>query len=275
MSTIAIEKKFEVIGARVKIIESRREGFSIDVKKDSEGEYFELQVGKEIDMMILDAQKSDKHLLLMTKAPILNVKGDKMSESKSKFLCGHDERHWFTCAIPESSRVTTVIGAKQALKPKELVEIETKEGVSKKNAHKRHRLLKTGKKIHRQGEFMFVPQPDFMPPKGNLTKIWKNEPMRGGGSHFHYAEFLYRSGGKQVYVFRNKVLEPKEYKAYIKEHPEEEKNFRPMMENPSVYVRGKISHEEHATVDLGHVWHKVLVNTESQARARSNVKFLD
>jgi hypothetical protein len=273
--TTVVEKKFETIGARIKIVEPRRNDFSIDVKRDSEGEYFELRVAERIDMMVLDAQKSDRHLLLMTKAPVLNRKGDKIDEVKSKFLCGHDERHWFTCAIPESSRVTTVIGAKQALKPKELVDIETKEGVSKKNAHKRHRLLKSGKKIHRQGEFMFVPEPSFEPPKGNLTKIWKNEPMRGGGSHFHYAEFLYRVGGRQVYVVGSQVLEAKDYQKLLKQQPELAKRYRSMMADPTVYVKGKISHEEHATVNLGSVWHKVLVNTENKARARANVKFVD
>lgn len=279
--TTEIEKKFEAIGARVKIgawkksFDPRDSGFSIDVRKDKEGEYFDLKIDKEIEMMILDTQKADRHLLLMTKEHNLNRQGQKTSETKSKFLCGHDERHWFTCAIPESSRVTTVIGAKQALKPKELIEIETKEGVSKKNAHKRHRLLKSGKKIHRQGEFMFIPQSDFEPPKGNLTKIWKNEPMKGGGSHFHYAEFLFRSGGRTVHVYNDKILDDKEYTKYIKKHPDEEKFFKLMTENPNVYVKGKISHEEHATVNLGGTWHKVLVNTESQARARSNVRFLD
>jgi hypothetical protein len=273
--TTTIEKKFEAIGARVKVIEPRRDGFSIDVRRDSEGEYFELQVTKEIEMLILDAQKADRHLLLMTKVPVINRKGDKTSEIKSKFLCGHDERHWFTCAIPESSRVTTVIGAKQALKPKELIDIESKEGVNKKNAHKRHRLLKSGKKIHRQGEFMFVPQPNFEPPKGNLTKVWKNEPMRGGGSHFHYAEFLYRVGGRQVYVLGSNVIEVKDYQKLLKEQPDSAKRYRSMMADPNVYAKGKISHEEHATVNLGSVWHKVLVNTESKARARANVKFVD
>lgn len=271
-----IEKKFEAIGARVKIGEPRgRENFVIDVRRDSEGEFFDIRVKEEIEMMILDAQKKDRHLLLMTKEPIRDRVGQKKSETKAKFLCGHDERHWFTCAIPESAQATTVSQAKQALKPRELVDIETQEGIKTKNKHKRHRALKSGKRIHRQGEFMFVPQIDFQPPEGNLTKIYKNEPMSGGGSNFHYAQFLYRIGGRPVHIYRNKVFSPKEFKAYVKEHPNEERLFRRMMQDPTVYVKGKITHREHATLDLGDVWHKVLVNTEAQSRAKRNVAFLD
>jgi hypothetical protein len=29
------------------------------------------------------------------------------TEEKSKFLCGHDERHWFVAAIPSSERRTS------------------------------------------------------------------------------------------------------------------------------------------------------------------------
>jgi hypothetical protein len=122
---------------------------------------------------------------------------------------------------------------------------------------------------------MFIPTPNFQPPVDSLTIIHKNEPMRGGGRHFHYAQFLYRTGGRQVYVLGSTIMNKKEYDEYLKKKPEAKVQFRTMQRDATVYVKGKITHEEHATVDLGSIWHKVVVNTEGQARAARKVAFLD
>ena len=47
-----------------------------------------------------------------------------------------------------------------------------------------------------------------------------------------------------------------------------------MQRNPLVYVRGRVRHPDHATINL-RGWHRVVMNTESQARAMRNVAFLD
>jgi len=47
-----------------------------------------------------------------------------------------------------------------------------------------------------------------------------------------------------------------------------------MQRNAGVYVRGRIRHPDHATIRL-HGWHRVLMNTESQAKAMRSVAFLD
>lgn len=268
-----LEKPFADIGARVKVSAPdkwRPRDFVIDVRRDSEGEYFDIKTKADIKVTSLDVQKKDRHLLLLAKLP---------DNPKAKFLCGHDERHWFTCAIPEKSPVSTVFQAKQALKPKELVDLESREGLKSKLAHKRHRKLNSGKKIHRQGEFMFIPQPEFAPPKGFTTTILKNEPMRGGGSHMHYAQFLYRVGGQEVYV--NGIHAPigvskAQFDRITHEHPETRRvGWRVMRRDANVYAKGKISHEEHSTVDLDDMWHKVVMNTEAQAKASRAVAFLD
>jgi hypothetical protein len=269
MNTV-IEKQFNAIGARVKISEPSNRfrtppPFSIDVRRDEEGEFFDIKVKKEIELLTLDVQKNDRHLLLLTRDP---------DNPKAKFLCGHDERHWFTCAIPERAPVSTVVQAKQALKPVELREIESREGLKTKNAHKRHRKLASGRKIHRQGEFMFIPEPNYEP-----SIVLKNEPMTGGGHNMHYAQFLSRFGGQAVYVNTrfapNGILES-EYRKMIKDSKEAKKSFwRRMQRDPVVHVKGKITHIEHSTVDLGNAWHKVVLNTEAQAKARKFVAFLD
>ena len=85
---------------------------SLDVQADRKGEFFEIvrQPGAEAEIAVLDVQPADRHLLLLVRE----------GKDKSKFLCGHDERHWFVAGIPESAPVGTVRQAKEALKPAEV-----------------------------------------------------------------------------------------------------------------------------------------------------------
>jgi hypothetical protein len=182
-----ISKSFGEIGARAKVAVVEKPDRSnrsvvVDVKKDKKGECFDIRILDIIELFVLDQQPADRHLLLMARDP---------KNPKAKFLCGHDERHWFTAAIPEYSCVSTVIGAKQALKPKELVQLETSQGVREKDLHKRRRKLRAGGKILRQGEFMFIPNPNFEP---SLDAALKNEILARGGNP-HRAQYLYREGG--------------------------------------------------------------------------------
>jgi len=47
-----------------------------------------------------------------------------------------------------------------------------------------------------------------------------------------------------------------------------------MRRNASVNVRGRVRHADHKTIVL-HGWHRVLMNTEGEAKAMRNVAFLD
>jgi len=55
---------------------------------------------------VVDVDRSDRHLLLLVRD----------GEEKSKFLCGHDDRHWFVAAVPEDARGVTGVAA-AALQP--------------------------------------------------------------------------------------------------------------------------------------------------------------
>jgi hypothetical protein len=278
MDTTVIERKFEKMGARVKVREARNPSsndFTIDVRKDKEGPYFDIAVRDEIEMLVLDTQPKDRHLLLMAK-DTENRRAEPM-----KFLCGHDERDWFTCAVP--SGPSSVFQAKEALKPTNLRDLESREGLKRKNAQKRHRKLKSGRKIHRQGEFMFTPEPNYQPPSG-LAAILKNEPMRRGNGKPHMAEYLYRKGGTTVHVssYNSKArtagyteqefaalmrgAQAKDAKAY---------SWSTMRRDPTVYVKGRITHSDHKTLDLGDIWHRVNLNTETRAVGARRVAFLD
>lgn len=286
MTTGVIEKKFDSIGARVKIHEFDRNitdatpSLIIDIKKDRRGQYFDIGLNPiaDVDLKVIDIQKKKKHLVLMSSSERQHGR-----KTISKYLCGHDEREWFTCAVQESSHrkaVSTVFDAMQALKPKDLISIEQREGVRKKDLHKRHRRLKSGGKIYRQGEFMFIPIADFKPPESSLTVIHQNEPMqRGRRSKPHMAEFLYRIGGTQVWVSgyssrsRGVGYTQKEYEDLIERNPDAARyRWNMMSREPTVYVKGRISHSDHATIDLKNVWHKVMLNTEILS---SSVAFLD
>ena len=252
-----VDSKFALIGARAVIKEAPKGvDFTVNVRKDKEGEYFDIKVADEVELLIQDAQKKDRHLLLLAKVSNPDRPHDK--PTVHRFLCGHDERHWFSATVPKP--VTTVVQAKQALKPPEVVNFELSHGMRNKQLHKRHKKLKTGTKLHRQGEFFFIPDPSF---KVGPVVI-KNEPMRGGGSHFHYAQYLCRTGGKQVFVKGMIIINAKE----LAELDVSERNkYRSMMADSVVFVKGKITHVEHATVDLGDIWHRVFVNTEPRGSA--------
>jgi hypothetical protein len=47
-----------------------------------------------------------------------------------------------------------------------------------------------------------------------------------------------------------------------------------MRRNAIVYVRGRVRHADHKTINLL-CWHRVLMNTERESRAMRNVAFLD
>src|SRR5438046_2466388 len=105
MDTNLLDIKFARIGARLKVADrpSRRTRMagviSLDVQADRKGEFFEIvqQPGAEVEVAVLDVQPDDRHLLLLVRE----------GKDKSKFLCGHDERHWFVAGIPEAAPVGT------------------------------------------------------------------------------------------------------------------------------------------------------------------------
>lgn len=159
----------------------------LDVRTDKKGEYFDITFngdGEKADVKVVDVQPKDRHLLLLVDD----------GRTKSKFLCGHDERHWFVAAVPEKrTGVSNVKTAKEALQPAAVRDALAKNGVKEKDKLKRH-----NDGYHRQGEWFFIPRPDLTVPE-NL--VIKNEPLsRGRGSKPHNMEFCYRSGGETVYV---------------------------------------------------------------------------
>ena len=268
MDTNLLDVKFARIGARLKIADRparriRTSGvISLDVQADSKGEFFEIvrRPGAEAEIAVLDVQPADRHLLLLVRE----------GKDKSKFLCGHDERHWFVAGIPETAPVGTVRQAKEALKPAEVQIAQASKGLRAKACNRRKNAA-----YIRQGEWFFLPVADIAVDE---KLVLKNEPLsRGGGSKPHWVDFCYRTGGEAVYVCSrhpNGVTEA-QYKAILSGNPKARGwGWRTMRRNPRVYVKGRIRHADHATITL-HGWHRVSMNTEGQSKAMRNVAFLD
>ena len=265
MNTNLLDTKFACIGARLKIGDTpprRKLAISLDVQADRKGEFFEILRAPDAaaEIAVLDVQPADRHLLLLVR--------DGME--KSKFLCGHDERHWFVAGIPESAPVGTVRQAKEALKPAEVQSVQARKGLKARARSRRRNAAYV-----RQGEWFFLPVGEMAVDE---KFVLRDEPLRrGNGGKPHWAEFCYRTGGETVYVcsrYPNGVAEAR-YKTILAGNPKAKSwRWRNMLRNPGVYVRGRIRHADHATITL-HGWHRVLINTEGQSKAMKNVAFLD
>jgi hypothetical protein len=174
--TVEIREAFAAIGADV-FVERVGNAFAIDIRQrqDREAYWLKYPVMDEVVTDTLDVKPSLRHL-------VLDVSGWRLPIS-GRFLCGHDEQHWFVAALPFTRQTATVRGAMESLKPN-IVRLEQKrKGVK----HRRHR-RKTAAYV-RQGEWFFLPRP--MMHVGDLASR-NGQLMRNGGKP-HRVEWLYRS----------------------------------------------------------------------------------
>lgn len=170
MNAELLKKKFGQIGARLRVRAAeavsrwlRPSDYSIDVVNTRKGETFDLLVGEDhLDVRVVDTAPEDRHLLLLVDS--------RTAPNRRKFLCGHDERHWFVAGVETSA--STVREAKDSLKPKAVQNQEDSAGVKTKNRHRRR-----NKAFVRQGEWFFVPVPELQPDE---RLVLHNEPIRRG-----------------------------------------------------------------------------------------------
>lgn len=271
MNTNTIEKHFAKMGARVAVTlrpvssRTRIANLGIDILRDRHGSFFNIVMNEENEnrIAVLDVRPQQQHLLLMAR----NGQGNR---AKHKFLCGHDERDWFVAAVPEVRGVSSVNSAIEALKPKDVQNAQIRAHVKPKHRNRRRNAA-----FVRQGEWFFLPCPDM---KVDEKLTMQNEPLvRSGGGKPHMAEFAYRTGGETVYLSAQhpQWITEAAYRKLLLRKPEKKKlRWQVMRRNPDVYVRGKIRHSDHKTVQLD-FWHRVLMNTESEAPAMRHVVFLD
>ena len=156
---------FDDIGAKA-IIETHGDAFEIDVLANEGREMFKLTYpwSDTITADVLDIKPKLRHLVLDVTGWRLPIGG--------RYLCGHDERHWFVALLPFDHRTTTVRGAMEALKPEIVRREQKRKGV-------KHRLYRRKTAAYvRQGEWFFLPRP--MMHVGELA-IHIGELVRNGG----------------------------------------------------------------------------------------------
>jgi len=159
----------------------------------------------------------------------------------------------------------------QEIKPTEVQTAQSRQGLRAKARNRRKNAA-----YRRQGEWFFLPVPGFHVDE---SLVLRNEPIRrGNGGKPHWVEFCYRTGGETVYVcpshpdgvtarvYQQILADPRAKGLAL--------GWQSMRRNARVYVRGRVRHADHKTIVL-RGWHRVLMNTEGEARAMRNVAFLD
>ena len=249
MNTFKLGKHFQKIGTELSVLPTggRRQviipqgvPFTIDVKSDKKKEYIELRHRVPISVVIQDVQPEQKHLLLQ-------VVGGGQSR---KCLIGHDERHYFVAGVEPSTR--DVLDAMHRLQPAEVREKAQK-------LPKGRRFARHNEVFKRQGEWFFVPVEDSSEINDSL--ILRNEPLRRGRSKPHMCELLFRTGGIDV-VFHQRHARNGITQEEFDHHEHKAKpGWRRMRRDARVYVKGKVSHPDHAPLLLKG-WHRVFVSGE-------------
>lgn len=259
-----LQKKFARMGARLQmgVPRSWRDRVGINIRTDGKGEYFDILLPKAetVEYEVVDLRPEMRHLLLLARRD---------DGSKEKFLCGHDERHWFVCAVPGQS-VTSVRTAMESLQP-----AAVKWAVHSRLHRAKNRLRRRNEAFVRQGEWFFIPAPELV---ADEKLVHRNEPIsRGNGSKPHMCQYLYRTGGVTVMVTGKypQGISQGQYERLIAENPKASRwGWRAMQRDAQVFVRGRVWHADHKTVVLDG-WHRVVMNTEGKAPGSRSVVFLD
>ena len=90
-------RQFGRMGARSRAAEHHDpSGLRADVRRAGGVEFFDLRVGGESELRVVDVRPELRHLLL------LGIDNDRR---KNKFLCGHEERDWFVPGVPNDRGV--------------------------------------------------------------------------------------------------------------------------------------------------------------------------
>ena len=204
---------------------------------------------------MIDVAPADRHLVLLVRS----------DGEKSKFLCGHDERHWFVAAIPEDARgVTGVETAKAALQPPD------RSPSARQRLPRKRRFARRTPEFLRQGEWFFLPEPHV---SADETVILRDEPLARAGGTPHVLREAFRRGGRTVYVSGARVLDVDAYQR-LTPNDRRGRTWRAMTRDPELFARGTVRHPDHATITLNG-WHRVVMNTEQRASAMRHVVFVD
>lgn len=243
-----------------------REDFVLDIERNPREEQFILRLRESaadsVEFFAVDIRPKRRHLLLVAK-----LRMPLGEPEKRKFLCGHDERHWFVAPLSNADHLSDIDQAMESLKPAAAIASQRRNRVGGKRINARRNAG-----FIRQGEWFFIPRPELSIARAEM--ILRAEPIRRAGGAPHIVEELYREGGEQVYVcarYPHGVSEAR-FRELTSAKPDARKwDWRPMRRNPRAYARGRVRHPDHATICLS-FWHEVHMSDELRA---ANVAFLD
>lgn len=174
MST-ELMQAFAAIGADLQF-ETSNNRVEIDVRRQARHEVFVLRQPsfRSITAEAIDVRPHHRHL-------VLDVYGHWLPSGR--FLCGHDEHHWFVASLPFGRETQHVRGAMEALKPQLVRREQQRRGVSHRRRHRRRT-----EAYVRQGEWFFLPRPR-MHVAHELVE--RNGRLARKGGKPHSAEWLY------------------------------------------------------------------------------------
>jgi hypothetical protein len=264
LSETALSHQFARLGARFQVNPSpARRRWTLDIVRDEHGPAFELRAHEailtDLDVIVSNVDRARRHLLLFVR--------ERADAPLHRYLCGHDERHWFLATIP--GRASTVAQAMEALKPRPVLQAQVSAGLKPKERNRRHNPA-----FLRQGEWFFLPAPGL---KIDGCPIHRWEPIRRGGGKAHLVEEVVRLGGTVVYSNGQWTMSAADFEAYRKQHGQKSAaRWHSGVRGARVYARGLVRHPDHTTLNLKG-WHEVLANTEAHAslEAQRRLAFID
>jgi len=232
----------------------------LDVLRDKQGEFYRLDLDRARNegYQVVDVSPARRHLVLSLRG---QPEAPRDRAGVERFLCGHDERHWFVAGLG-AGRACKVEQAMDRLRPPRAQDALREAGVRHADRLRRHNAG-----FLRQGEWFFIPHPWFEPADMLLLR---NEPLSRGirGSKPHIVEFAHRTGGVDVMVsdLAPQGLPPKEHRDLLRRDPEAGKvRWTRRALGASVMARGRVRHPDHATLILP-CWHQVTMAAEAGSR---------
>ena len=259
-----IQRAFHKAGARVTLRSlaepphgSSQRPLAIDIARDESGEYFDVQLASNVWLAPLDVRSQSRHLLLRAWSPL----------GEDRFLCGHDEFHWFVAALPAHPAAESVDEAKEALKPQLVQKLE-----NRKHRGKQPRMSDV---YVRQGEWFFVPCPHASIDRNRIVSA--GELRRRSDSKPHRCDFLYQDGEREYECqrFPKLAFYESEYKQILRTRRRAKNwKWRPMPFSPDIYVKGWVRHADHSPLFLD-VWHRVEMNRETDELSMSRMVYRD
>lgn len=194
-----LKQHFTVMGADVDVTVAG-DRFEIDLQNTGRSEVFQIRLPGDgsVTAKVVDSDWRRRHLVLDVSHRGFGV--------NQKYLCGHDEFHWFVAALPDTTKATTVPEAMEALKPQAVLTEQRRKRVKR---HRRGNRRTTA--YVRQGEWFFVPCPEF--DADRHIAAHNGTLVRSGGKP-HHVEWLCRPHDGETYV-RGKVWHPDHRTIYL------------------------------------------------------------